>query len=133
MLGAMQDWDLRVTRIIDHAAREHGAREIVTRWGDGSETRTNWANVRRDALKMTQALRKLGVRQGDRVATLAMNHHRHLISWYGAVGVGGAVAAPAAATRGGKAKYGRGQYGCGNSKRFAPVCTLPLGVHCKVT
>jgi acyl-CoA synthetase (AMP-forming)/AMP-acid ligase II len=89
MLGAMQDWDLRVTHIIDHAAREHGSREIVTHWADGSETRTNWAEIRRDALKMTQALRKLGVGQGDRIATLAMNHSHHLVSWYGAVGVGG--------------------------------------------
>ncbi|MGB7654645.1 MAG: long-chain fatty acid--CoA ligase [Novosphingobium sp.] len=91
MLGAMQDWDLRVTRLIDHAAREHAAREIVTHWADGSETRTNWAEVRRDALKMTQALRKLGVTKGDRIATLAMNHSRHLVTWYGAVGVGGVL------------------------------------------
>jgi fatty-acyl-CoA synthase len=91
MLGAMQDWDLRVTRIVDHAAREHGTREIVTRWADGSETRTTWAGVRRDALKMTQALRKLGVQTGDRIATLAMNHVHHLVSWYGAVGVGGVL------------------------------------------
>ena len=89
MLGAMQDWDLRVTHIIDHAAREYGSREIVTHWADGSETRTNWGEIRRDALKMTQALRKLGVGQGERIATLAMNHSRHLVSWYGAVGVGG--------------------------------------------
>ena len=91
MLGAMQDWDLRVTRLIDHAAREHAGREIVTHWADGSETRTNWAEVRRDALKMTQALRKLGVAKGDRIATLAMNHSRHLVTWYGAVGVGGVL------------------------------------------
>ena len=89
MLGAMQDWDLRVTHLIDHAARENGTREIVTRWADGSETRTDWAGIRRDALKMVQALRRLGVDKGDRVATLAMNHSRHLVSWYGAVGVGG--------------------------------------------
>ena len=88
-LGAMQDWDLRVTRLLDHAAREHGQREIVTRWADGSETRTDWAGVRRDALKMVQALRRLGVGRGDRVATLALNHARHLVTWYGAVGVGG--------------------------------------------
>ncbi|MEY4952733.1 MAG: hypothetical protein RL299_1157, partial [Pseudomonadota bacterium] len=88
MLGAMQDWDLRVTHLIDHAAREHGNREIVTHWADGSETRTTWGEVRHDALKMTQALRKLGVQTGDRVATLAMNHSRHLVSWYGAVGAG---------------------------------------------
>ncbi|MDE2412636.1 MAG: long-chain fatty acid--CoA ligase [Sphingomonadales bacterium] len=91
MLGAMQDWDLRVTRLIDHAAREQGSREIVTRWADGSETRTNWAGVRRDALKMVQALRRLGIQKGDRVATLAMNHSRHLVSWYGAAGAGGVV------------------------------------------
>ncbi len=90
-LGAMQDWDLRVTHLIDHAAREHGAREIVTHWADGSETRTNWAGIRRDALKMTQALRRLGVGKGERVATLAMNHARHLVAWYGAVGVGGVL------------------------------------------
>ena len=28
-LGAMQDWQLLVTHLIDHAAREHGEREIV--------------------------------------------------------------------------------------------------------
>lgn len=91
MLGAMQDFDLRVTHLIDFAAREYGDREIVTRWADGSETRTTWGGVRRDALKMAQALRKLGVKPGDRIATLAMNHARHLVSWYGAVGVGGVL------------------------------------------
>jgi fatty-acyl-CoA synthase len=90
-LGAMQDWPLRVTHLIDHAAREYGRREHVTRWADGSETRTDWADVRRDALKMTQALRAAGVGKGDRVATLAMNHSRHLVTWYGAVGVGGVL------------------------------------------
>ena len=30
-LGAMQDWKLRVTQLIDHAAREYGHREHVTR------------------------------------------------------------------------------------------------------
>jgi acyl-CoA synthetase (AMP-forming)/AMP-acid ligase II len=91
MLGGMQDWLLRVTHLIDHAAREHGEREIVTRWADGHETRTNWAGIRRDALKMTQALRASGVKPGERIGTLAMNHSRHLVSWYGAVGVGGVL------------------------------------------
>jgi acyl-CoA synthetase (AMP-forming)/AMP-acid ligase II len=91
MLGGMQDWKLRVTHLIDHAAREHGTREIVTRWADGSESRTNWAGIRHDALRMTQALRALGIKPGDRIGTLAMNHSRHLTSWYGAVGVGGVL------------------------------------------
>ena len=90
-LGAMQDWDLVVTHLIDHAAREYGQREHVTYWADGTETRTTWAGVRHDALRMTQALRAAGVRKGDRIATLAMNHSRHLVTWYGAVGVGGVL------------------------------------------
>ena len=88
MLGAMQDWELRVSLLIDHAAREYGAREIVTRWNDGSESRTTWAGIRRDALRMVQALQRLGIAPGERVATLAMNHSPHLVTWYGATGAG---------------------------------------------
>jgi len=91
MLGGMQDFELRVPRLIDHAEREHGPREIVTHWADGSETRTDWAGIARDARKLAQALEKLGVERGDRVATLAMNHSRHLVAWYGAIGMGGVI------------------------------------------
>ncbi len=87
-LGAMQDWPLRVTRLIDHAEREHGDMEIVTAWADGRTTRTNWRNVACDARKMAQALARLGIKRGDRVATLAMNHEHHLIAWYGSTGMG---------------------------------------------
>ena len=90
-LGAMQDWSLRVTRLIDHAEREHGDMEIVTAWPDGRTTRTNWRNVARDARKMAQALGRLGIKRGDRVATLAMNHEHHLIAWYGTTGMGGVL------------------------------------------
>ena len=82
---------MRVTHVIDHAAREAPDREIVTRWADGSETRTNWQGIRTDALKMAQALQALGLRKGDKVASLAMNHSRHLVSWYGVAGMGGVL------------------------------------------
>lgn len=88
MLGGMQDFTLRVTALIDHAAREYAGRAIVSRWADGTETRTHWAGVRDEALRMTQTLRAAGIAPLARVATLAMNHHRHLASWYGAVGAG---------------------------------------------
>jgi acyl-CoA synthetase (AMP-forming)/AMP-acid ligase II len=90
-LGAMQDWPLRVMRFVDHAEREHGGREIVSNWSDGSITRTNWASVAAKARQMARALEKLGVRPGDRVATLAMNHASHLTAWYGACGMGGVL------------------------------------------
>jgi fatty-acyl-CoA synthase len=87
-LGGMQDWPLRLTRLIDHAEREHGAREIVAARADGTTVRTNWKRMAYDARRVAQALEKLGVRQGDRVATLAMNHDRHLAAWFGTIGVG---------------------------------------------
>jgi acyl-CoA synthetase (AMP-forming)/AMP-acid ligase II len=90
-LGAMQDWTLRVTRLVDHAEREHGDGEIVTAWQDGTVTRTNWREVARDARKAAQALERLGIQPGDRVATLGMNHVHHLIAWYGTTGMGGVL------------------------------------------
>lgn len=91
MLGGMQDWELRVPRLIDHAAREHGRREIVSRWADGTESRSDWAGIARDARKLAQALERMGCRPGDRIATLAMNHAHHLAAWYGAIGMGGVI------------------------------------------
>ena len=38
-----------------------------------------------------QALERLGMKPGDRVATLAMNHDRHLVAWFGVVGMGGVL------------------------------------------
>jgi len=90
-LGAMQDFPLRIMRVLDHAEREHGKREIVAARADGTTHRTNWASVARDARKLAQALDRLGARPGDRVATLAMNHDRHLVAWFGAVGMGGVL------------------------------------------
>ncbi|MBV1918200.1 MAG: AMP-binding protein, partial [Sphingomonadaceae bacterium] len=91
MLGGMQHWELRVSGLLDHAAREHGSREIVSRMADDTIERTNWAEIRSDALKMAQALRRFGLGPSDRVATLAMNHNRHLVTWYGVPGAGGVI------------------------------------------
>jgi fatty-acyl-CoA synthase len=84
----MQDWPLRVTTIIDHAARFHGDREIVTRSVEGPITRTTYKQVHLRARKVAQALTKLGVKEGDIVATMAWNTARHLEAWYGIMGMG---------------------------------------------
>ena len=91
MIGGMQDFELRVPALLDHAAREHGAREIVTRWADGQETRSSWAGLAHDARRLAQALERLGMARGDRIATLAMNHAPHLAAWYGVMGMGGVI------------------------------------------
>ena len=91
MLGGMQDFELRVPRLLEHAEREHGRREIVSRWADGSETRSDWATIAVNARKLAQALERLGCSVGDRIATLGMNHGHHLTAWYGAIGMGGVI------------------------------------------
>lgn len=90
MLG-MQSQPLLVTGLIDHATREHADREIVTRWADGTQTRSNWGEVGRDARRFAAAMVRLGMKKGDRIATLAMNHGHHLVSWYGSAGMGGVL------------------------------------------
>jgi fatty-acyl-CoA synthase len=91
LLGAMQDFPLRIPRLLDHAEREHGDREIVAARADGVTVRRTWKQIAHDARRMGQALERLGVKPGERVATLAMNHDRHLAAWFGIVGMGGVL------------------------------------------
>ncbi|HEY5412297.1 MAG TPA: long-chain-fatty-acid--CoA ligase [Caulobacteraceae bacterium] len=88
MLGMMQAWPLTVDRILGHAAERHGRREVVTRSLEGPIVRTTYAEVRERAKRVSNALLAMGVRPGDRVATLAWNSWRHLEVWYGIMGIG---------------------------------------------
>ena len=91
MRGLMQDWPLLVHKILDHAATYFGDREIITRAveADGGIRRTTYADVHRRARMLASAFKSLGIRLGDRVATLAWNTERHLEAWYGITGAGG--------------------------------------------
>jgi acyl-CoA synthetase (AMP-forming)/AMP-acid ligase II len=88
MLGLMQDWPLLAHRVIDHAARHHGGREVLSRSVEGPIHRTTYAGVRTRALRLAQRLSQEGVGLGDRVATMAWNTWRHLEAWYGITGIG---------------------------------------------
>lgn len=88
MLGLMQDWPLLIHRVIDHAAIQHPAREIVSRSVEGPIHRTNYATLRRRSLQLAKRLEREGIRLGDRIGTLAWNTWRHLEVWYGATGLG---------------------------------------------
>jgi len=88
MLGLMQNWPLLIHRIIDHAAIQHGTREVVSRSVEGPLRRTTYAEIRQSALRIAKKLTEEGIRPGDRVATLAWNTDRHLALWYGISGMG---------------------------------------------
>ena len=63
MLGLMQDYPLLVNTILDHAALNHGEREMVTRGVEGPIRRTTLADVRSRALKVAKALEQDGVNE----------------------------------------------------------------------
>ena len=89
MLGLMQQWPLLCHKIIDHAAIQHGRREVVSRSVEGPIVRTTYGEIRSRALRIAQKLEREGYREGDRIATLAWNTGRHLETWYGIMGMGG--------------------------------------------
>ncbi|MDE1173312.1 MAG: 3-(methylthio)propionyl-CoA ligase [Parvibaculaceae bacterium] len=88
MQGLMQSWPLRVSNIIDHANNFHGDREIVTRSVEGPIVRTTYAQIHLRARKVAQALARLGIGEGDVVATMCWNNARHMEVWYGIMGLG---------------------------------------------
>ncbi|MFZ0845373.1 MAG: fatty-acid--CoA ligase [Pseudolabrys sp.] len=88
MLGLMSDFPLLLHRIIDHAAKFHGERKVITRSVEGPIVETNYREIRARSLKVAQRLEKDGIKLGDRVATLCWNTWRHLECWYGILGLG---------------------------------------------
>jgi 3-(methylthio)propionyl---CoA ligase len=88
MLGLMQQQPLLVSSFIRHAARNHGAVEMVSRLGEDTIHRTNYAEVEQRSRRLARVLQRLGVKYGDRVATLAWNSHRHMELYYAVSGMG---------------------------------------------
>ena len=92
MRGLMQDFPLLVHRVLDHAARWHGSRPILSRSVEGPLHRTDYASVSRRARALASACEsKLGLSMGSVIATMAWNTWRHLEIWYGVMGMGGIV------------------------------------------
>ncbi len=89
MFGAMQDVPLLVNGILDHALVNHPEREIVSRLVEGNIHRETYADAHLRSRKLSQALQSLGFEQGDVLATLAWNTHRHFEAWYAITGIGG--------------------------------------------
>ncbi|ALF88346.1 MULTISPECIES: 3-(methylthio)propionyl-CoA ligase [Ralstonia solanacearum species complex] len=91
LMGHMMSMPLLISTIIEHAARNYGATEVVSRRveGDGDDLhRTTYAAVRDRAKQLANALAALGVQPGERVGTLAWNGYRHLEIYYGVSGSG---------------------------------------------
>ena len=88
MIGQMMDQPLLVSSIMTFAARHYGHVEIVSRRVEGDVHRYTFRDCHQRARRAADALQKLGVQMGDRVATLAWNGYRHLELYYGVSGSG---------------------------------------------
>lgn len=84
----MQPYALTLDRFIDHAAKWHGAVEVVTGGSGGVSARIGYASMRDRCRRLSGALRSLGLEQGDHLGLLAWNSQSHMECWYGAMGVG---------------------------------------------
>src|SRR6266568_7175134 len=89
MEALMQDFPLTLHHILWRAERLFARKEIVTKTADGVRRYTYGDFVAR-VHRIAHVLTQLGVRRGDRVATLAWNNDRHLELYY-AVPCAGAV------------------------------------------
>lgn len=78
MRGLMMDFPLTVPAMVRRAEALFPERHVVSRRPDRTLDRRTYADIMDRARRLAVALRDLGVSRGDRVATLAWTHHRHL-------------------------------------------------------
>src|SRR6266852_1195264 len=77
----MQDYELSLQHVLWRVERLHQNKEVVTKRESGVHRMTNAEMVPR-VNRLAGALKRLGIKPGDRVATLAFNNHRHLELYY---------------------------------------------------
>ncbi len=88
LTGLMMDRPLLVMPLMQFAADYHGDTPVITRSVEGPIHRTTYAATYARIQQLAHALVALGIKPGDRVATLAWNTWRHLELYYAVAGIG---------------------------------------------
>jgi acyl-CoA synthetase (AMP-forming)/AMP-acid ligase II len=88
MQSLMMDRALTLPSILEYAAQYHPHRQVVDRTVEGPIHRYGYADALVRTKRMANALIALGVRPGDRVATLAWSTHRHFELYFAVTGIG---------------------------------------------
>ncbi len=88
MHGLMMNTPLLISSIAEHAEKFHGDREIVSVTADNPRHRCTFRDAIGRSKQLANALDKLRLQHGDRVATIAWNDYRHLETYYAVSGAG---------------------------------------------
>ncbi|MDB5417897.1 MAG: long-chain fatty acid--CoA ligase, partial [Phenylobacterium sp.] len=88
MQSLMMDWPLTLPSLLEHAALYHPDQQVVARTVEGPIHRYGYAQALTRTKRLANALLALGVKPGDRVATLAWSTHRHFELYFAATGIG---------------------------------------------
>ena len=88
MHGLMQDRQLLVSGLLEHAARWHADTPVVSRLIDKSVLQFDYRRIEQRARQLANALASLGLARGATIGTLAWNTHRHLEIYYAVSGSG---------------------------------------------
>jgi len=89
--STMMHTPLSLNHLLERAGRLFARNEVVSRLPDRSLRRQSYAEIHRRTHALAAALRDLGLRRGDRVATLCWNHHAHLECYFGIPAAGGVM------------------------------------------
>ena len=89
MRGTMMDFPLTLPAILERSGKLFHRVEIVSRRPDRSIVRTTYGDFYRRAKRLADAITKLGLRPGDRVASMMWNHSGHLEAFFGVPCAGG--------------------------------------------
>lgn len=86
--GDVQSFSLTLDKFLDHAAKWRPDAQVATALDDGSVAHIGYADLRVRSQKTSALLSRLGVRLGERVATLAWNTQGHVETWFAIMGMG---------------------------------------------
>ena len=82
MFGLMQDHPLLISTIFEHATKNFSKQEIVSNTVEGGIHRYTYLDWSKRTKKLANAFKSFGLKESDRVGTLAWNGYRHLEIYY---------------------------------------------------
>jgi fatty-acyl-CoA synthase len=89
--STMMELPLSLNHLLDRAGKVYPANTIVSRLPDKTLRTHTYGEYHRRTRALAAALQGLGLKKGERVATLSWNHHAHLECYFGIPAAGGVM------------------------------------------